>query len=550
MSFDSLPDRVIIQIALELDMTELLLLCKTSDRINNLICNNPEYFKTERIYENILSDPNIAMIDKIALNAQQKWPVPGFALAVVKDGHTVLSKGYGVKEIGKNDPVDENTLFSVASITKGFTAAIIAMLVEEGKIKWDDLVRDYLPWFQLYDPHVSKIITIRDLLSHRTGLKTFSGDLLWFKTNYLPEEIIYRARFLPESHPFRTTFGYSNLMYIALGEIIHKITGKTWNDFVQERIIQPLNMNNTVTSINDLYQKNVATPHKNLADKVVPIEWSNWDSMASAGGIISSVKDIANWMNLQINRGTYTDIEFFTKKSSDEMWTVNTPFDLSDFQRSIGITYKGYGLGWFVQDYHGKIMISHAGGYEGMQGLMILVPEEKLGIVVLTNAMTNIETQIAYSIMDLYLGQRDTDWEKLMLNPYIDNLQKFKESQDRLLEEKDPDNNLLNPEKYIGTYGGKMYGNVTVTLENGGLVLRFLPAPDVVADLTYIHDDKIRSNSKSQEYIFVVEFRKTYAFFGNGKAIFISDDINNIIEMKLDIPNNDLWFDELKLERI
>jgi len=487
--------------------------------------------------------PDLDRLDAAIAQAQREWPVPGLAVAIVKDGETVLARGYGVLELGSRDPVDENTLFAIASNTKAFTVAALAMLVEEGSLSWDDRVQEHLPWFQLYDPYVSHEMRIRDLLSHRSGLGTFSGDLLWYGTGYSAEEVVRRARFLPQAGPFRASYGYSNLMFIAAGEVVEAVSGMPWQRFVEERILGPLGMNRTVTSVEDLGgMSNVATPHKNRTDGIIPLEWYNWDAMAAAGGIISSVSDMARWMKLRLNHGTLDGLTLFSEESSWEMWTIHNPFGISpSARRSQPSThFRGYGLGWSLNDYQGRLVASHGGGYDGMFSRVVLVPEERLGIVVLTNSMTSVATALGNTILAAYLDAPDENWTRNMLDSWRRSRERFEARQERFTaEEVEGTFPSLPLEAYTGRFGGPMYGDGTVSLENGGLVLRLLPNPDLVADLTHLHHDT-----------FLVEWRNTFAWFGSGAATFRLDPYGNVIDLDLDIPNDDLWFYELKLERL
>jgi len=485
---------------------------------------------------------DLRALDALIAETQRDWPVPGLAVAIVKDGETVLAKGYGVREAGHPEPVDENTLFAIASNTKAFTAAALAILVEEGKLTWDDPVRDYLPYFQLYDPYVSQDMRIRDLLSHRSGLGTFSGDLLWYGTGYSAEEVVRRARFLPEAGPFRGSYGYSNLMFIAAGEVVAAVSGVPWQDFVQTRILAPLGMGRTVTSVTDLAgTDNVATPHKNRTDGVFPVEWYNWDAMAAAGGIISSVADMARWMKLRLGHGAWEGVSLFSEASSWEMWTVHTPMAISPGARRAQPTthFRGYGLGWSLNDYQGRLIASHGGGYDGMFSRVVLVPEEGLGIVVLTNSMTSVSTAVTNAVLDAYLGVPSRDWSGPLLESWRAGRQEIEDRQDRFLDDKVPGGRPSLPlDRYTGTYGGAMYGDATVSVEEGGLVLRLLPNPDLVADLIQLHDDT-----------FLVEWRNTFAWFGRGAATFHLDSNGEVVEVRLDVPNDDLWFYELELKR-
>jgi len=494
--------------------------------------------------------PSVAMaqspdpdgLDRMIAQAQSQWPVPGLAVAIVKDGKTVLARGYGLREADGSEAVDAHTLFAIASNTKAFTAAALAMLVEEGKLDWDDRVQEHLPWFQLYDPYVSHEMRIRDLLSHRSGLGTFSGDLLWYGTGYSAKEVVRRARFIPPAGPFRASYGYSNLMFIAAGEVVAAVSGMSWQDFVETRILEPLGMDRTVVSVQDLLQmENVATPHKNRTDGVVPIDWYNWDAMAAAGGIISSVSDMARWMMLRLEHGSSDGLQLFSPESSWEMWTIHNPQGISPGVREARPTthFRGYGLGWSLNDYQGRLVASHGGGYDGMFSRVVLVPEEKLGIVVLTNSMTSVSTAIANTVLDAYLGAPSRDWSDSMLESWRSSRERFEARQTRFLrEEMEGTTPSLALEGYAGTFGGEMYGDATVTVEDGGLVLRLLPNPDLVADLTHLHHDT-----------FLIHWRKTFAWFGTGAATFLLDPYGQVSEVALDVPNDDLWFYELELKK-
>ena len=221
--------------------------------------------------------PDLAALDAYFAQAREVWPVPGFSVAIVKDGRIVFEKGYGVRDAAQGGNADEHTMYAIASNSKAFTAAALATQVDEGRISWDDRVVDHLPWFELYDPYVTREMRIRDLLSHRAGLGTYSGDLLWYGTPYSAEDIVRRARYLPPAYPFRAGYGYTNLMFITAGEVLRAVSGNGWHDFVEERFFDPLGMDRSVTSVSDLaLLDNVATPHKNDRGEVIPIAWFNW----------------------------------------------------------------------------------------------------------------------------------------------------------------------------------------------------------------------------------------------------------------------------------
>ncbi|MFV0269065.1 MAG: serine hydrolase domain-containing protein, partial [Draconibacterium sp.] len=238
-----------------------------------------------------------AKLDQYFEKALLDWDTPGMSMAIVKDGQTVFSKGYGVMEAGEAARTDGNSLYAIASNSKAFTSYVIAQLVEEGKLSWDDKVKKYLPYFELYDPWVSAQVTVKDLLCHRVGLGTFSGDVMWYKSDLTSEEIIRRMKYLEPQFAFRDGFGYSNLMYITAGELIKKVTGKTWGQNVQERILDPLKMDRTVYSLSKLdVVGNYATPHAFEDGKNIPIPYTDWEEVGALGGLISSVNDMSKWM--------------------------------------------------------------------------------------------------------------------------------------------------------------------------------------------------------------------------------------------------------------
>ncbi len=468
--------------------------------------------------------------------------MPGLAVAIVKDGKIVLEKGYGTRTIGQDEPVDENTLFAIASNSKAFTVAMLAQLVDEGKLSWDDRVRKYLPYFELYDPYVSDDMRISDILSHRSGLGTFSGDLLWWGTPYTPEEVIRRARYLKPAAPFRTQYGYSNLMFITAGEVFRAVTGKPWAEAVQERILTPLGMDRTVTTVRGLDAiPNVATPHRPSTAEIRPIPWYNWDTMGAAGGVISSVHDMSAWLRLQLGGGEADGVRLFSAETQQEMWTPHIDIPVSAGSRRVfpSTHFRSYGLGWSLHDYLGRKIVSHGGGYDGMYSQVVLVPEENLGVVVLTNSMTGIAGALTNRILDAYLGGEERDWSAENLPRDRAGRRAFWDRIERIERERVPNTTPSLPlEGYTGTYGGPLYGDATVSLEDGHLVLRLLPNPDLVADLSHL-----------QYNTFLIDWREDFAWFDKGTAHFVLDAGGRAVEMKLDVPNDDLFFDELEFKR-
>lgn len=476
---------------------------------------------------------------------RQQWNVPGLAVAIVKDDQVILSEGFGVRQIGSSETVDGDTLFAIASNSKAFTAAALAILVDEGKLKWDDRVTKYLPWFRLQDPLATSELRIDDLLCHRSGLGTFSGDLLWWGTPYSPREVLERAVHLKPASSFRAEYGYSNLMFLAAGEVIREASGQSWSDFVSSRILNPLDMNRTTTSVRDLLSKgNFATPHKTIDSGSKPLQWMNWDTMAAAGGIISSSNDMSQWLRLQLRRGQITtESNLFSAVRSHEMWQAMTPMAVSQgyTDRFPSTHFRAYGLGWSLSDYLGKKMVGHGGGYDGMYSQVTMIPEENLGIVVLTNSMTSISPAITYTILDHYLAPESTtkDWSTEYLDLFRKSRVSFQERITKATTTTITDSKPSHPMKdYTGTFTCPLYGQCAIEQEGESLVLRLLPNPTLVADLEHLHYDT-----------FVIRWRNEAAWFDAGTVNFVANAKGQFVKLELDVPNDDLWFDELKLSR-
>lgn len=487
----------------------------------------------------VFAQVNVKKLDKYIAKAQSDWNVPGIAVAIVKDGKVVLSKGYGVLEQGKSGRVDENTLFAIASNTKAFIASSIGTLVDQGKLNWKDKVRDYLPYFELYDNYASSEATIEDLLCHRLGLGTFSGDVIWYKSDLSAEEVVKRAKFVPQAYGFRDGYGYSNLMFITAGEVIKAVTGKEWHQYAREIFFNPLGMNRTVTSTNDLpNSSNYATPHKAIRDKNIVIDWANWDNMGAAGGIISSVNDMARWMNFQLV-GTKETGSVLSKETQNLIWTPHNTFTVSEGQKQArpGRNFNGYGLGWGVTDKMGRRIIAHGGGYDGMYSRVAMMPEENLGIVVLTNGMRGISNAITDYVVDQYINAPEVDYsanalQNLSYDMYdrIDDI-KSKRVAGTKASMKNSD--------YVGIFYTPMYGDIYIKNESGKLRLEFSHAPLLSATLEHWHYDT-----------FEIKWDKEHAWFGFGTVQFNFDAQRNIKGILIDVPNNDIFFHELDLEKV
>lgn len=393
-------------------------------------------------------------LDRYFAKMVKDWDVPSASIGIVKDGELVFTGNYGVTEVGKKDSPNAATNYAIASNSKAFTATILGMLVDEGKLNWDDNVRKFLPYFALYDPWVSENATISDLLSHRVGLGTFSGDVIWYKSDLSGEEIVKRSKYLSPAYEFRAGYGYSNVMYITAGEVIRAITGKSWAENVKERIFEPLGMNRTVTNPDKLASLgNYATPHGREDKKNVPIDWVNWEEIGALGGVISNVDDLSKWVMLNLDNGVYKNDTLFSKNVRNTVWTPhnNHKVDLTK-PNDLNRHFNAYGLGWGISDYHGNLRVGHTGGYDGMITAITLIPDKSLGIIVLTNGMKSPIMAATYYALDRFLGVPVTDWSAKMLSERESDQQEdtriSSRKEMRVLNTKPS----LALEKYVGVY--------------------------------------------------------------------------------------------------
>jgi len=435
----------------------------------------------------------LAGFDDYATKAMKDWEVPGMAIAVVKDDKIVYAKGYGVKKLGDPAPVDERTIFAIGSSSKAFTAATLAILVDEGKVKWDDPVSLYLPDFQLFDPYVSRELRIRDLLTHRSGLER--GDMLWYGTTNSRDEILRRTRYLRPTWSLRSQFGYQNLMYLAAGQLVAKVTGMSWDDFAKKKIFEPLGMSSTSTSIKTFKPgDNLSTPHGKMGDKVEPIAWRDIDNIAPAGSINSNVVDMAQWLRLQMGKGTIDGKKVFSPAVGSEMHTPQTVIRLDG---AYPILYPkahffSYGMGWFLSDFKGRKLVEHGGAIDGMRAEVAMVPEENLGIVILTNMNGSvISMPLVYRVIDAFINEPQTDYSGNLLKAYKPLLEagaaaEKKAESERVMGTKPS----LDLDKYVGTYKNDLYGDASVTLENGQLKVTFGP---FISSLEHWHYDTFRA---------------------------------------------------------
>lgn len=473
-------------------------------------------------------------LDAYYEQALKDWKVPGMAIAIVKDDSLVYARGFGVKNINTGEAVNANTLFAIASNTKAFTATALMMLQEEGKLDIDDKVTKYLPWFETYDPFVTSQMTIRDLLCHRSGLKTFAGDLIWYGTDYSAKEVVERSQYLKPSYGFREKYGYSNIMYIAAGLVIEEVSGMAWKDYIKENILLPLGMNRTVASVTDLESMgNYASCHNDVEDEVIAIPFINWDNAAAVGGLLTSVNDISKWLKVQLKHGIYNGDTLFSKRTQDVMWTAHTINTVSAYSKRIypSTHFKSYGLGWGMADYHARKIVRHGGGYDGMLSTTVMVPEENLAFVIYVNKNSGVYNQLAYKTLDVFLSNDDTDWSQSALN----RMKNYKPSKKAVPT---PDTKpSLTIEDYAGTYGGKIYGDLKISLVEGELYMEFEHTALFKASLKHYHYDT-----------FEFEF-KDVPSLPKGKVTFYLNAKGIVESLLVDLPNPDFDFTELDFNK-
>jgi CubicO group peptidase (beta-lactamase class C family) len=444
-----------------------------------------------------------ADLDSYVANSMKAFDVPGLAVAIVKDGKVVVAKGYGVRKMGDPTPVDENTMFGIGSNTKAFTTAALAGLMDEGKLSWDDPVYQRLPGFVMYDPYVSHEMTIRDLLTHRSGMGLGEGDLLfWPQTTYTRDEIIYKLRFMKPASSFRSHYAYDNLLYMTAGQIIPAVTGVSWDDYIRQHIFEPLSMDHSNVS-NAAFKPgdDRALPHSRVDGKLQVIPFEVLDNAGPAGAVNSSAADMAKWVQLQLNRGKFVGREgrLFSEQRSKEMWSPQTILPIGDYPSPLaGLkpNFADYALGWMVRDYHGRKLVGHTGGVGGFVSRVMLVPEENLGVVVLTNAEEDgAFDSILYHVLDHYFNLPPTDWiaayKSVRDTDEKDAAEAIKKAEGARAGDSKPS---LALEKYAATYNDAWYGPITIRYENGGLVITFDHTPSMIGDLQHWQYDTFKAH--------------------------------------------------------
>lgn len=416
-----------------------------------------------------------AEIDALVEKTLKTFDVPGIAVAVVKDDKVIHAKGYGVRSLNTQQKVDENTLFGIASNSKAFTVAALGMLIDEKKLSWDTKVTDVIPEFKMYNPYVTEEFTVRDLLTHRSGLGLGAGDLMFWpdQNNFTLKDIIHNLRYLKPVSGFRTKYDYDNLLYIVAGEVVTRVSGMSWEEFIESRILQPLKMTQTAASFKRLKDKsNVIDPHAPVEGtlKVIRRDWS--EVANAAGGIYSNIADMSKWIMMQMNGGKYDgNKQLFSKTIHEEMWTPQTIIPVRG-SSVYNTHFAGYGLGWFLSDVKGYKQATHTGGLAGIVTQVTLLPELKLGIIVFTNQQSGAAfTAITNTIKDSYLGIKGIDRIKENHERVLQNEAEAKKITTEIwkdIEAQQKNNTTkIDPNLYVGSYEDKWFGEVVISVKNG-----------------------------------------------------------------------------------
>jgi CubicO group peptidase (beta-lactamase class C family) len=467
------------------------------------------------------ADPLVKKIrefEAYILKAQQEWEVPGLAVTVVKDGRILLSRGYGVREIGKPDPVNEETLFACASTTKAMVAACMGILVDEGKVKWDDRVIDYLPDFQLHDPYVTRELRIRDLFIHNSGLG--NADFLWSMMDIPTEEVLYRMRLIAPAYSLRSGFIYQNIFYAAAGEVITKISATPWHVFLRERLFKPLGMTRTYPLLQQVQDPNQSRPHFKIDGDITVIEHMSADRIGAAGSVWSCIQDMSKWVMCMLDSGKYPGGRLLSPSTWAELFRPQTIVSAGQFYPTARLTqpnWTTYAMGWFQHDYKGKKVNFHTGSLAGAIALHAQLPEEKMGIYIFGNLdHAEVRHALMYKAFDVFALGGGRDWSSEILQLYAglraQEEQKEKEFEQKRVEGTKP---ALTMEAYTGTYSSPLYGTLVITQENNSLL----------AILNHIH----RANLTHWHYeVFRGWFDKKW--YGKVNLIFKSNAEGSVVE--------------------
>ena len=438
-------------------------------------------------------------LDKYIVKGMQAWNIPGLSIAIVKNGQSVYSKGFGIRELGKSNLVDENTQFGMMSTTKAMTALSLAMLVDEGKVSWDDPVTKHLPWFQLSSPYVTQELTVRDLLTHNSGLK--NTDLLWARGDMNSRQIIERLRDIELSYSLRSGFIYQNVMYQVAGEVIQVASGMPWAQFVKTRILNPIGMSASQPTLALMLKQknsNVSSAHFEIDGKLHVIEESPVDAIPAAGAAWSTASDMNNWLKFLLDDGCVDSKRLVSEKNFKELFKPQVMItNASGFYPTVALTkphWMSYGLGWFQQDYRGKFVAMHTGSMDGRTAIIGLMPEENVGVYIFGNAdHAEFRHALMWRVLDAYSGLPARDWSAEFLPLYANLKEQGEKAQTDKVAKR-----VLNTQPsaalntYAGRYDNAIFGDLNVKEKNGKLHIALGPMPENAGTLEHWNYDTFR----------------------------------------------------------
>ncbi len=484
------------------------------------------------------NENEIQKIDRVTQKVFDQFNPTGLSVAIVQNGNIIYDKALGYKNAEKIKFLDKNDIFNIASCTKAFTAAAIGKLVQDELISWDDKVIDYLPEFKLKDECVTKNLTIKDILTHRSGLGTFYGDLLWYHTTYSNDEILHRMKHLPITKQFRAEYGYQNNMYMLAGEIIEKVTDQSWENFIKQNFLIPLEMNDTRTSSDDFDgTESLAFPHYN--DSLLnPYYFAGGKPAAS---IWSNPRDLSHWVTMFLNNGQWKNTQILAPEIIKSLITPETILNVSDERESFGIHFRAYTPGWVAYDYSGYKILEHSGSMPGFISKVVFLPEKNTGIIILNNGFNlHCNNALLFSYLDIILEKEINNWtayylqEQRNFNDYRKQL-----NNKRIANRKINTKPSLKLSKYAGTYEDIMYGIAKVYLENEELNITFLPSSK------FLHSKM----GHWEDNHFKVNFNDVYLPFGIIQ--FDVDTLSNQVNgFKINLPNNDFHFHNLDFKKL
>jgi CubicO group peptidase (beta-lactamase class C family) len=492
-----------------------------------------------------------SFVDSVVTRSMEEMAQAGIAVAVVKDGEVLLAKGYGVSSIETNEKIDEHTLFSIASNSKAFTTTCLGMLVDEGKLNWNDKVVDIIPEFRMYDPYVTENFNIQDLVTHRSGLGLGAGDLMFIPDggDFTIDDVLTSFQHQEPTSAFRTKYDYDNLLYMVAGEVIHRVSGQEWDAFVEQNIMKPLGMDRSAGYRENLKDNsNVAKPHSSEKGELrILNEYNDPNKIfGAAGGIYASVSDLSKWMIMNLNNGVYGNDTLISERNHDELWKAHTNiwFDASP-ENFYKTHYRSYGLGWGLKDELGYTIVSHTGGMPGMLSQTILIPELNAGVVVLTNAAPGGYSfiSVANEIKDVFIGADDRDWIGIMKGAIKNSESEAHEVVSEVWETVKKNKKVkINKDNFIGTYEDDWFGKIDITEQEGKLIFKSRRSPRLTGEMFYY-----QANTFAIKWDYKEMNCDAFALFSldeTGKA--------QSIKMKGISPDIDFSFDfhDLDLQRV